>query len=81
MFSSGRGTGSIQSRNGEREIGDSLAMEFNDFPGTGPDALPAVRAAVLNDGNLRFHQLNGVFRTHADTTTAEVALTGNDVDH
>lgn len=56
-------------------------MEFDHFPRTRPDALAAIRAALVDNVNVRLHQLDGVFRAHTDTATAKVAFAGNDINH
>ena len=59
----------------------TVFVKLNNFPRTGPDALFAVRAPLVDDGYTRFHQLDGIFRAHADAATAEVALARHDMDH
>lgn len=56
-------------------------MELDYFPRTGPDALPAVRAPLVDDPDLRFKQFNGIFRTHAHAATTKVAFARNNMDH
>ena len=60
---------------------DTFTMELNDIPRTRPDALAAVRAALVNDTDLRFEEFDGVLRTHADTASAEIAFPRNQVNH
>jgi hypothetical protein len=56
-------------------------VKLDDLPWARPDALFAICAALVDDGNPGFHQLDGIFRAHADAATAEVALARHDMDH
>jgi hypothetical protein len=56
-------------------------MEFDDLPRASPDTFPAIRAAFIDDGDLRLLQLDRVFGANAHTATAEIAFAGDDVDH
>lgn len=56
-------------------------MKLNDFPRTCPDTLAAIGAALVDDPNLRLHQLDGILGTYPDAATAKVAFAGNDVNH
>ncbi len=58
-----------------------MFVKLNDLPRTCPHTLFAVRAPLLDDLDLRFHQFDGVFGTHPDAATAIIALAGNDVNH
>ena len=60
---------------------NSLFMEFDHFPRTSPDAFAAIGASLFNNGDLRFLQFDRIFRTDSDTAAAEIAFSGNDVDH
>lgn len=55
-------------------------MEGEDIKGTGPDALGAVGAAVLDNGDVGFLKEDGVFGTYPYTATAKVAGIGLDTD-
>jgi hypothetical protein len=63
------------------EMVDTFTMELNDFPWTRPDALAAVRAALVNDTDLRFEEFDGILRAHTNTATAEITFPGNKVNH
>lgn len=56
-------------------------MKLDHFPWTGPDALAAVGASFVDNGNAGFHQFDGIFRTDADTTAAVIAFTGHNMNH
>ena len=56
-------------------------MKLDDLPWTCPYTFLAVGAALVDNGNPGFHQLDGIFRAHADAATAEVALARHDMDH
>ena len=56
-------------------------MKLDNFPRTGPDAFFAICASFVDNRNPGFHQFDGIFRAHADTATAEVALARHDMDH
>jgi hypothetical protein len=60
---------------------DTFAMELDDFPGASPDAFTTIRAALIDDPDLRLQELNGVFRTNANAAAAEIAFPGNEVNH
>ena len=71
----------VQRGNFFRQVLDSFPVEFNDFPGTCPHALPTVRAPFLDDGDLRFLELNRILRTHTHTAAAVIAFAGSDMNH
>jgi hypothetical protein len=56
-------------------------MEFNDFPGTSPDALSAIRATSIDDPDFGLHELDRILGANANATSAEVAFAGNDMNH
>ena len=60
---------------------DTLFVKLDHFPRTCPDALAAIGAAFVDDPDLRLEELDGIFRTNADAAAAEIAFSGNDVDH
>lgn len=60
---------------------NTFFMELNDFPRTRPDTLATVRAALVDNANLRLHQLNGILRTNPNATAAKVAFAGNNMNH
>lgn len=64
-----------------RQMVDAFTMEFNHFPRTRPNALAAVRAALVDDPYLGFKEFDGVLGTHTDAATAEIAFPGDQVDH
>jgi hypothetical protein len=64
-----------------RKMFNALTMEFYDLPWARPNALSAVRAALVDNPDLRFEKLNGVLRTHTDAASAEIAFPGNKIDH
>ncbi len=59
----------------------SLSMKLDHFPRTSPHALATIRAALVDNPNFRFHQLDGILGAHSDAATAKVAFAGNDVNH
>jgi len=60
---------------------DALTMELYDLPWARPDALTAVRAALVDDPDSGFEKLDGVLRTHTDAASAEITFPGDQVDH
>ena len=60
---------------------DAFAMELDDFPGASPHAFATIRASLIDDPDLRFQELNGIFRTNTNAAAAEIAFPGNEVYH
>ena len=58
-----------------------IAMKLDHFPWASPDTFATVRAALINDPDLRLQQLNGVFRTNTNAAAAEIAFPRNEVNH
>ena len=56
-------------------------MKLDNLPWTRPDALFAIRASLVDNGNPGFHQLDGIFGAYADAAAAEVTLARHDMDH
>lgn len=63
------------------QVSHPLAVKLNDLPRARPDTLFAIRAALLDDLDFRFHQFDGILGTYAHAATAVVAFAGNDVNH
>jgi hypothetical protein len=60
---------------------DAFAMKLDDFPWASPDTFATVRAALIDDPDLRLQQLNGVFRTNTNAAATEIAFPRNEVNH
>lgn len=60
---------------------DAFAMKLDDFPGASPDAFATIRAALIDDPDLRLQELNGVFGTNTNAAAAEIAFPGNEINH
>ena len=63
------------------EMFDAFTMELDHLPWAGPNALPAVCTPLVDDADFCFHQLDGILGANADTTSAEITLARNNVDH
>ena len=60
---------------------DPFAMKLDDFPWTSPDTFATVRAALIDDPDLRLQELDGIFRTNTNAAAAEITFAGDEVNH